>query len=145
VARRYLGGRTRESLPGADDPAGPLREHRNRPMRIPRARQSPTAPPLLASFAAYTLGMVAMVVWVARDDSPWILALAAVVLLGLVAMLLRTLGACSAAASRRSRTDAPSVADIPPHRPPCGDRPAPRRVTIVRGPLRRSNRQCGAD
>jgi hypothetical protein len=60
-------------------------------MRIPRTRQSPTAPPLLASFAAYTLGMVAMVVWVARDDSPWILALAAVVLLGLVAMLLRTL------------------------------------------------------
>ena len=61
-------------------------------MRLPTPRRASGAPRLLASFAAYSLGVVALVVWVGHDDSPWVLALAVAVMLGLAAMLLLSVG-----------------------------------------------------
>ena len=88
-------------------------------MRLPTPRRASGAPRLLASFAAYSLGVVALVVWVGHDDSPWVLALAVAVMLGLAAMLLlsvrRLLGRSDApvAAVRRVGQRALVLAGLP--------------------------------
>jgi hypothetical protein len=87
-------------------------------MRFPTSRHASGRPPLLASFAAYSLGVVAMVVWVGHDDSVWVLALAVAVTLGLVSALLLTFrrllgGDPPLAAGRRPRRRTLLLAGLP--------------------------------
>lgn len=61
-------------------------------MRISKLKAVGAGPPLLAALAASSLAGVAMVIWLARTNSPWVVAGGVAVVLALVASLALQLG-----------------------------------------------------